>query len=77
MNDKDPIPVSRKSWSKAAWPVQELEGIKADVKKELDAALEFAQSSPLPELTALLEDVYANRNPPRRTSWPKKHICRR
>ena len=37
----------------------ELEGIKAAVKKELDAALEFAQSSPLPELSALLEDVYA------------------
>lgn len=57
---KDPIPrFEEKLVESGLVSATELEGIKAAVKKELDAALEFAQSSPLPELSALLEDVYA------------------
>ncbi len=57
---KDPIPrFEEKLVESGLVTAAELEGIKAAVKKELDAALEFAQSSPLPELSALLEDVYA------------------
>jgi pyruvate dehydrogenase E1 component alpha subunit len=57
---KDPIPrFEEKLVESGLVTATELEGIKAAVKKELDAALEFAQSSPLPELSALLEDVYA------------------
>ncbi len=57
---KDPIPrFEEKLVESGMVSSQELESIKAAVKKELDAALEFAQSSPLPELSALLEDVYA------------------
>jgi len=57
---KDPIPrFEEKLIESGMVSSQELEAIKAAVKKELDAALEFAQSSPLPELSALLEDVYA------------------
>lgn len=57
---KDPIPrFEEKLVESGLATATELEGIKAAVKKELDAALEFAQSSPLPELSALLEDVYA------------------
>lgn len=57
---KDPIPrFEEKLVESGLATATELDGIKAAVKKELDAALEFAQSSPLPELSALLEDVYA------------------
>lgn len=57
---KDPIPrFEEKLVESGMVSSQELEAVKAAVKKELDAALEFAQSSPLPELSALLEDVYA------------------
>ena len=57
---KDPIPrFEEKLVESGLATAEELEGIKAAVKKELDAALEFAQSSPLPELSALLDDVYA------------------
>jgi pyruvate dehydrogenase E1 component alpha subunit len=57
---KDPIPrFEEKLVESGLATAEELEGVKAAVKKELDAALEFAQSSPLPELSALLDDVYA------------------
>ncbi len=57
---KDPIPrFEEKLVESGLATAQELADIKAGVKKELDAALDFAQSSPLPELSALLEDVYA------------------
>lgn len=57
---KDPIPrFEEKLVESGLATAEELGGIKAAVRKELDAALEFAQSSPLPELSALLEDVYA------------------
>ena len=57
---KDPIPrFEEKLVESGLVTATEIDGIKAAVKKELDAALEFAQSSPLPELSALLEDVYA------------------
>ena len=57
---KDPIPrFEEKLVESGLATAEELEGVKAAVKKELEAALEFAQSSPLPELSALLDDVYA------------------
>jgi len=57
---KDPIPrFEEKLIESGLATAEELEGVKAAVKKELEAASEFAQSSPLPELSALLEDVYA------------------
>jgi pyruvate dehydrogenase E1 component alpha subunit len=53
---KDPIPrFEEKLVESGLATAKELEGVKAAVKKEL----EFAQSSPLPELSALLDDVYA------------------
>ncbi|MEZ5101727.1 MAG: thiamine pyrophosphate-dependent dehydrogenase E1 component subunit alpha [Thermoleophilia bacterium] len=36
-----------------------LDALDADVRRELDEALEFARQSPLPDASALLEDVYA------------------
>jgi pyruvate dehydrogenase E1 component alpha subunit len=57
---KDPIPrFEEKLVESGLCTSEELDGIKAAVKKELDEALEFAQTSPLPELSALLDDVYA------------------
>lgn len=38
-----------------------LDAYDADVARELDEALEFARQSPLPEPSAMLEDVYAGR----------------
>lgn len=57
---KDPIPrFEEKLIESGLATAEELEAVKTAVKKELDTALEFAQSSPLPELSALLNDVYA------------------
>ncbi len=38
---------------------EELDAIDADVKKEVQASVEFAEKSPLPPLESIYEDVYA------------------
>lgn len=61
---RDPVPAFR------AWLIQaghageaELAGLEAAIGKELDAAVEFALSSPTPDLTELRRDVFAEELP--------------
>jgi TPP-dependent pyruvate/acetoin dehydrogenase alpha subunit len=61
---RDPVPAFR------AWLIREghageseLAGIEAVIEKELDAAVEFALSSPDPELAELRRDVFAEELP--------------
>jgi TPP-dependent pyruvate/acetoin dehydrogenase alpha subunit len=58
---KDPVPAFRR------WLVQnghaseaDLTSIESTIDRELDAAVEFALSSPTPEMTELRRDVFAN-----------------
>jgi pyruvate dehydrogenase E1 component alpha subunit len=43
---------------------QELEGVEAEVAREVDAAIRFAEESPDPEPEAIWEDVYASPEDP-------------
>ncbi|MDR2573184.1 MAG: thiamine pyrophosphate-dependent dehydrogenase E1 component subunit alpha [Desulfovibrio sp.] len=57
---KDPIPRFAKKLLDSKQATQaELDAIVGGVKKEVEEAVAFAESSPYPELADLLEDVYA------------------
>ena len=57
---KDPITNFAKYLvSKNIATTGEIEGIEKKVIDEIDTAVDFAQSSPLPDITSLYEDVYA------------------
>lgn len=56
---KDPIPrFEQKLVEVGAMTAEEVEKAKADIQAKVEASIEFAESSPLPELSDLLEDVY-------------------
>lgn len=57
---RDPIPRFRAWLGQRGWLADEEEArLAAEVQAEVDRATEFARSSPWPEPTAALEDVYA------------------
>lgn len=57
---KDPIPrFETKLLESGTLSAEEVEKIKSRIEKDIDAAVEFAKESPLPDTSVLLEDVYA------------------
>jgi pyruvate dehydrogenase E1 component alpha subunit len=56
---KDPLPrMEAKLIDNKVLSTDEVEGIKAKVKEELEKAISFAESSPMADPADLLEDVY-------------------
>ncbi|MCB2145816.1 MAG: thiamine pyrophosphate-dependent dehydrogenase E1 component subunit alpha [Deltaproteobacteria bacterium] len=57
---KDPIPrFEKKLQAEGILSVEKAEAIRKAIAAELDAAIAFAEQSPLPEASEILEDVYA------------------
>jgi pyruvate dehydrogenase E1 component alpha subunit len=57
---KDPIPrFEEKLVESGVLKKKDLKEIKARIEKEVGEAVEFAEQSPLPEASALMDDVYA------------------
>lgn len=62
--DRDPI-IALKIYAKEQKLLteEEFDAIEADIKKEIDACVEFAETSPLPEPTEIFDNVYVGDYP--------------
>ena len=62
---KDPIDYVRNVLTTQGWNTEEqIKAVEKEVKAEVEAAIEFAESSPYPEAHELYEDVYMTENYP-------------
>jgi len=62
---RDPIVIHEKKLLETKTATQaEIDAIKAETGKEVDAALEFARQSPFPEAAELYEDMWADKAMP-------------
>ena len=58
--ERCPIKSFEKQLEKAGVKRDEMDAIKADIKKQLEEAVEFAKNSPFPDLSEVTSDVYVD-----------------
>lgn len=56
--ERDPLKLARQSIAARGVAADQLDQIDADVKQEIDAWIQFAKDSPMPELSKAVADVY-------------------
>jgi pyruvate dehydrogenase E1 component alpha subunit len=66
---RDPIELFARTMVDRGVPEADLETLRAEVEREVEEAVQFANESPWPEPEAAFADLYTEQ--PRRYAWPR------